>query len=124
MPAPTIAQRIVRAKARIKSSAAFHIEYPVGAQLPDRLAGVLRWCISCSTRRICPPSAERRRGVDLADEAIRLGSQLAELMPDEPEVLGLLALMLAQHARTAARFDANGDLIMMEDQPPRCGTGR
>jgi RNA polymerase sigma-70 factor (ECF subfamily) len=115
LPVTTMAQRVVRAKARIKS-AGLPYRVPTGAELPDRLAGVLRvvYLVFNEAYLSARPSTPIR--VDLADEAIRLGRQLAELMPDEPEVFGLLALMLAQHARAAARFDAGGDLVLMEHQ--------
>jgi RNA polymerase sigma-70 factor (ECF subfamily) len=110
-----MAQRLVRAKARIKS-AGVPYRVPAGAELPDRLAGVLRvvYLVFNEAYLSARPATPIR--VDLADEAIRLGRQLAELMPDEPEVFGLLALMLAQHARVAARFDAGGELVLMEHQ--------
>ena len=115
VPVPTMAQRLVRAKARIKS-AGVPYRVPTGAELPDRLAGVLRvvYLVFNEAYLSAKPATPVR--VDLADEAIRLGRQLAELMPDEPEVFGLLALMLAQHARAEARFDAAGDLVLMEHQ--------
>jgi RNA polymerase sigma-70 factor, ECF subfamily len=115
VPVPTMAQRLVRAKAKIKS-AGLPYRVPTGAELPDRLAGVLRvvYLVFNEAYLSAKPATPVR--VDLADEAIRLGRQLAELMPDEPEVFGLLALMLAQHARAAARFDAAGELVLMENQ--------
>ena len=114
-PVATMAQRLVRAKAKIKS-AGVPYRVPAGAELPDRLAGVLRvvYLVFNEAYLSARPATPIR--VDLADEAIRLGRQLAELMPDEPEVFGLLALMLAQHARAAARFDAGGELVLMEHQ--------
>lgn len=114
----TMAQRLVRAKARIKS-AGVPYRVPSGAELPDRLAGVLRvvYLVFNEAYLSAKPTTPVR--VDLAAEAIRLGRQLAELMPDEPEVIGLLALMLAQHARAGARFDADGDLVPMEHQDRR-----
>jgi RNA polymerase sigma-70 factor (ECF subfamily) len=115
VPVPTMAQRLVRAKAKIKS-AGLPYRVPSGGELPDRLAGVLRvvYLVFNEAYLSARPATPVR--VDLAEEAIRLGRQLAELMPDEPEVFGLLALMLAQHARAAARFDAAGDLVLMEHQ--------
>jgi RNA polymerase sigma-70 factor (ECF subfamily) len=114
-PVATMAQRLVRAKAKIKS-AGVPYRVPAGAELPDRLAGVLRvvYLVFNEAYLSAKPATPIR--VDLADEAIRLGRQLAELMPDEPEVFGLLALMLAQHARAAARFDSGGELVLMEHQ--------
>ncbi len=113
--ATTMAQRIVRAKQRIKSGGVPY-RVPVGAELPDRLTGVLRvvYLVFNEAYLSTRPSAPLR--IDLADEAIRLSRQLVDLMPDEPEATGLLALMLAQHARAAARFDAHGDLVLLEHQ--------
>jgi RNA polymerase sigma-70 factor (ECF subfamily) len=118
VPVPTMAQRVVRAKAKIKS-AGLPYRVPTGAELPDRLAGVLRvvYLVFNEAYLSAKPATPVR--VDLAQEAIRLGRQLAELMPDEPEVFGLLALMVAQHARAAARFDSAGDLVLMEHQDRR-----
>jgi RNA polymerase sigma-70 factor (ECF subfamily) len=115
VPLKTMAQRLVRAKAKIKS-AGVPYRVPAGAELPDRLAGVLRvvYLVFNEAYLSARPAASIR--VDLADEAIRLGRQLAELMPDEPEALGLLALMLTQQARAAARLDADGELVLLEDQ--------
>jgi RNA polymerase sigma-70 factor, ECF subfamily len=115
VPAPTMAQRLVRAKAKIKS-AGVPYRVPTGAQLPDRLTGVLRVVYLVFNEAYLSARPAMPVRVDLADEAIRLGRQLAELMPDEPEVIGLLALMLAQHARAAARFDNAGELVLMEHQ--------
>jgi RNA polymerase sigma-70 factor, ECF subfamily len=118
VPGPTMAQRLVRAKAKIRS-AGLPYRVPSGAELPDRLAGVLRvvYLVFNEAYLSARPSTPVR--VDLAEEAIRLGRQLAELMPDEPEVFGLLALMLAQHARATARFDADRQLVVMEHQDRR-----
>ncbi|HTH07568.1 MAG TPA: DUF6596 domain-containing protein, partial [Ilumatobacteraceae bacterium] len=115
VPVATMAQRLVRAKARIKS-AGVPYRVPTGAELPDRLAGVLRvvYLVFNEAYLSAKPATPVR--VDLAEEAIRLGRQLAEAMPDEPEVFGLLALMLAQHARASARFDGDGELVLMEHQ--------
>jgi RNA polymerase sigma-70 factor (ECF subfamily) len=115
VPTATMAQRIVRAKHKI-TAAGLPYRVPVGHELPDRLAGVLRvvYLVFNEAYLSCRPDETVR--VDLADEAIRLGRQLAELMPDEPEALGLLALMLAQHARSPARFDPEGELVVLERQ--------
>ena len=112
---PTMAQRLVRAKRKIRDA---RVPYavPQDHELPDRLAGVLRVIYLvfnegyASTR-----SPELVRG-ELCDEAIRLGRLLATLMPDEPEVMGLLALMLLNDSRRDARTDANGDLLTLEEQ--------
>ena len=110
-----MAQRIVRAKARLKSAGTPY-QVPVGHELPDRLAGVLRVVYLVFNEAYLSASTGEPVRVDLADEAIRLGRELSELMPDEPEVGGLLALMLAQHARADARFDRTGDLVTLDQQ--------
>ena len=115
VPTATMAQRIVRAKAKIKR-AGIPYRVPDGHELPDRLAGVLRVVYLVFNEAYLSRRPDQPVRVDLADEAIRLGRALAELMPDEPEVGGLLALMLAQHARAEARFDDTGDLVVLEDQ--------
>ena len=115
VPTATMAQRIVRAKAKIKR-AGIPYRVPVGHELPDRLAGVLRVVYLVFNEAYLSRRPDQPVRVDLAEEAIRLGRALADLMPDEPEVGGLLALMLAQHARADARFDDYGDLVLLEHQ--------
>ena len=115
VPSPTMGQRLVRAKRKIKD-ADLPYRVPIGHELPDRLAGVLRVVYLVFNEAYLSSRPTGALRVDLADEAIRLGRALAELMPDEPEVSGLLALMLVQHARSAARFDDGGDLVLLEDQ--------
>ncbi len=112
---PTMGQRISRAKAKIKKS---HIPYrvPEEHELPTRLAGVLAVLYLVFTTGHHSPGGEDGARVELAAEAIRLTRLLNALMPDEPEVWGLLALMLATHARRTERFDAVGDLVLLEDQ--------
>ncbi len=112
---PTMAQRIVRAKKKI---AAANIPYRVPAdhELPDRLPAVLAVVYVVFTEAHHSVSADVPVRVDLADEAIRLGRMLVELMPDVPECRGLLALMLATHARRDARLDGDGDIILLVDQ--------
>jgi RNA polymerase sigma-70 factor (ECF subfamily) len=106
----TVAQRIVRAKARIRD-AALPYAVPGRAELPDRLEAVLRvvYLIFNGGYAAEPSAAE------LAVEAIRLGRLLVELLPD-PEALGLLSLMLLQHSRRAARLTPNGDIVLLPDQ--------
>lgn len=118
VPTATMAQRIVRAKAKIKR-AGIPYRVPDGHELPDRLAGVLRVIYLVFNEAYLSRRPDEPVRVDLADEAIRLGRALAELMPDEPEAGGLLALMLAQHARAVARFDERGDLVLLEHQDRR-----
>jgi RNA polymerase sigma-70 factor (ECF subfamily) len=111
----TMAQRIVRAKRKIKDA---NIPYrvPPDHQLPDRVGTVLAVVYLIFNEGYAASGGTELVRVDLAEEAIRLGRLLAELMPDEPEVQGLLALMLLNHARAAARVDAAGDLVLLGDQ--------
>jgi RNA polymerase sigma-70 factor, ECF subfamily len=113
--APTVAQRIVRAKARIRA-AGIPYEVPPPAELPGRLAAVLRVVYLIFTEGYAPAAGGAVVRADLADEAIRLGRLLAELLPDEPEVLGLLALVLLVDARRAARVGPGGELVLLADQ--------
>lgn len=115
VPTPTMAQRIVRAKAKIKEAGTPY-RVPVGHELPDRLGGVLRVVYLVFNEAYLSRRPDEPIRVDLAEEAIRLGRELDDLMPDEPEVGGLLALMLVLHARAAARFDDAGDLVLLEQQ--------
>jgi RNA polymerase sigma-70 factor (ECF subfamily) len=113
-PAPTLAQRIVRAKAKIRDA---HIPYevPTRAALPDRLDAVLRVIYLVFNEGYAASSGALVTRHDLSAEAIRLGRLLVELLP-EPEALGLLALMLLHDSRRAARSSASGELILLEDQ--------
>jgi RNA polymerase sigma-70 factor (ECF subfamily) len=105
-----MAQRIVRAKQKI-ASAGIHYEVPRDADLPARLRSVLATVYLVFNAGYGPPV---RAG--LCAEAIRLGRVLVDLMPDEPEAIGLLALMLLQHSRRDARVDADGRLVLLPDQ--------
>ncbi|HWC24234.1 MAG TPA: sigma-70 family RNA polymerase sigma factor [Flexivirga sp.] len=117
-PEPTIAQRIVRAKAKIRD-ARIPYRVPVDAELPDRLDGVLRVIyLVFNEGHLSTGGAEPVRD-DLAAEAIRLARLLRELMPDEPEVTGLLALLLLTQARRPARLDAYGELVPLDEQDRR-----
>jgi RNA polymerase sigma-70 factor, ECF subfamily len=107
VPEPTMAKRLVRAKRKIKA-AGIPFRVPPAHLLPDRLAAVL------AVVYLIFNEGYGGRG-DLAAEAIRLGRALAELMPDEPEVHGLLALMLVNDARRDARF-ADGTVVLLRDQ--------
>jgi RNA polymerase sigma-70 factor (ECF subfamily) len=111
----TLAQRLTRAKRKIRIA---NIPYrvPDDHELPDRLPSVLGVIYVIFTTGHHPSEGSEPLRVDMAEEAIRLGRLLAELMPDEPEVLALLALMLATHARRRARFDHLGRPILMADQ--------
>jgi RNA polymerase sigma-70 factor (ECF subfamily) len=111
---PAVAQRIVRAKAKIRA-ARIPYEVPPREALAGRLATVLHVVYLVFTQGYEPATGEVVVRADLVDEAIRLGRLLVELLP-EPEVLGLLALMLLQDSRRAARTSADGDLVLLADQ--------
>ena len=110
----TLAQRIVRAKQKIKS-AAIPYEIPQPEQLEERLQSVLQVIYLIFNEGYCASEGEQLQDTQLAGEAIRLCRQLARLLPSG-EVFGLLALMLLQHARRFARQSVNGDLITLEYQ--------
>jgi RNA polymerase sigma-70 factor (ECF subfamily) len=114
VPEETMAKRLVRAKAKIRDA---NIPYvvPEGADLPERVAAVLAVIYLVFNEGYSASSGELQR-TDLCDEAIRLGRVLVQLMPDELEAWGLLALMLLISARRAARTSADGALVLLADQ--------
>src|SRR5499426_1453719 len=112
--APTLAQRIVRAKAKIRD-AKIPYQVPTPAELPDRLDSVLRVIYLVFNEGYSASSGDSVTRVDLAAEAIRLGRLLVELLP-EPEAIGLLALMLLHESRRAARTSPGGDLVLLDEQ--------
>ncbi len=114
MTAPALAQRIVRAKAKIRA-ARIPFEVPEPEELPARLASVLRVVYLVFNEGYSASSGDAVLRIDLAEEAIRLGRLLQTLLP-EPEVDGLLALMLLQQSRRQARVDADGELVPLDEQ--------
>ena len=115
VPEPTMAQRIVRAKGKIKAA---NIPYrvPGDAELPDRLRPVLSVLYLVFNEGYTASSGDELIRQDLCAEAIRLTRVLVELMPDEPEAIGLLALMLLIESRHAARTAPDGSLVLLPDQ--------
>jgi RNA polymerase sigma-70 factor, ECF subfamily len=110
----TLAQRIVRAKSKIRE-ARIPYQVPGPAELPERLEGVLQVVYLVFNEGYSASSGESLTRADLSGEAIRLGRLLLELLP-EPEVAGLLALMLLQESRRLARASPTGDIVLLEDQ--------
>jgi len=114
VPPPTVAQRIVRAKAKIRD-ARIPYEVPGRGELAERLDAVLRVIYLVFNEGYLASSGESLTRSDLSAEAIRLGRLLAELLP-EPEALGLLALMQLHESRRAARTSPEGDIVLLQDQ--------
>jgi RNA polymerase sigma-70 factor (ECF subfamily) len=112
--APTVAQRIVRAKAKIRD-ASIPYEVPERRQLAERLGGVLHVIYLLFNEGYAASAGDSLTRADLSAEAIRLGRQLAEMLPDG-EVMGLLALMLLHESRRAARTTPAGDIVLLDDQ--------
>ncbi|MEZ4502639.1 MAG: RNA polymerase sigma factor [Dehalococcoidia bacterium] len=115
VPEPTMAQRLVRAKRKIRD-AGIPYEVPDDAALPARLATVLAVIYLVFNEGYTATAGDRLLRVELCSEAIRLARVLVELMPDEPEAIGLLALMLLHDSRRDARTNAAGDLVTLEEQ--------
>ncbi|MDH4176491.1 MAG: sigma-70 family RNA polymerase sigma factor [Thermoleophilia bacterium] len=112
---PTLAQRLVRAKRRVRA-VGIPIRVPPAHLLPERLPGVLRVVYLVFNEGYAASAGDRLVRHDLCAEAIRLSKLLCVLMPDEPEAFGLLALLLLQGSRRSARIGPGGDLVLLRDQ--------
>ncbi len=115
VPVPTMAQRLVRAKNKIRAAGIAYV-VPAPDALPERLGAVLATLYLLFNEGYAPTAGERLTRDELCDEAIRLARLVDQLLPGAPPVRALLALMLLHHARRAARRDADGELVLLEDQ--------
>ncbi|SEP53302.1 RNA polymerase sigma factor [Amycolatopsis saalfeldensis] len=111
---PTLAQRLVRAKRKIRD-AGIALDVPADHLLPERLSGVLAVVYLIFTQGYTTAPGKPEHDA-LRQEAIRLAKLIATLMPDEPEALGLVALLLLHNSRAAARYDQAGDVVLLQDQ--------
>ena len=121
VPEPTLAQRLVRAKRKIRD-AGIPYRVPPTELLPERLGGVLRVLYLVFNEGYAASSGDALVRRELSAEAIRLTRIVVPLLPDEPEASGLLALMLLHDARRDARVRPDGELVLLEDQDRRAGT--
>lgn len=115
VPEATLAQRLVRAKRKIRN-AGIPYRVPSPDALPERLGGVLAVLYLIANEGYVASSGDRLQRLDLAAEAIRLSRLVVGLLPEDSEARALLALLLLQHARSATRTDASGDLVPLEEQ--------
>jgi len=122
VPEATLAQRLVRAKHKIRD-AGIPYQVPPDHLLPERLEGVLAVVYLVFNEGYSASAGGSLVRTGLCSEAVRLGRALSELMPDEPEVSGLLALMLLQDSRRDARVSTHGEVVLLEDQEIKGGTG-